>query len=133
MLVLHTPGPRSMQQCPAVSTYLSEMNDAEHELVCAPTFMKSLPMLPHGNPWHAEALSRTGGVQVGAVGAVEWLDAASTMAGCIGTAAASCDALSRDDSVAGGAQQLTPSQPPALGAALARLARTRIIFRFLRL
>ena len=85
MPVLHTPGPRSMQQCPAVRTYFVAMKDAEHDDICPPTFMKSLPMLPHGNPLlrHAEALSRTGGVQppAAAVGAVDRLCVDSTMAG----------------------------------------------------
>ena len=74
-----------MQQCPAVSTYLSEMNDAEHDVICPSTFMKSLPMLPHANPLlrHADALSRTGGVQpaAAAVGAVKRLGEDLTMAG----------------------------------------------------
>ena len=79
-------------------------------------------MLPHGMPrlWHAEALSRIGGGQGGAgAGAVERLDVVLTMAGRIGTAAASCDELSRADPAAGAAQQLMPSHPPVPRATLA--------------
>ena len=93
---------------------MSATNDAEHELGVVPTIMKSLPMLPHGIPrlWHAEAFSRIGGGQ-GAAGAdaVERLDVALKMAGRIGTAAASCAELSRDDPAAGAVQQLMPSHP----------------------
>ena len=75
-----------MQQCPAVSTCLSEMNDAEHDDICAPTFMKSLPMLPHANPLlrHVDALSRTGDVQLppaAPMGAIKRLGEDLTMAG----------------------------------------------------